>query len=205
MTPFVIGIAGGTGSGKTTVANAIVNRVGEERIAFLSHDAYYRDFVDLPKDILDGKNFDHPDSLESELLVRHLKALKQGMVVEMPVYDFKVHRRSAETRRVEPRKVILVDGILIYVEPELRKLFDVKIFVDTDSDVRLIRRIEARHRRARPHGGERRRAVREHRPPDAPRVRRALEALRGPHHPGGRRERRRPRVPLRPPDRDSSR
>jgi uridine kinase len=142
VTPFVIGIAGGTGSGKTTVARAIVNRVGEERITFLSHDAYYRDFVDLPKSILDGKNFDHPDSLETELLVRHLKALKQGMVVEMPVYDFKVHRRGAETRRVEPRKVILVDGILIYVEPELRKLFDVKIFVDTDADIRLIRRIK---------------------------------------------------------------
>ena len=142
MTPFVIGIAGGTGSGKTTVANAIVKSVGAERIAFLSHDAYYRDFVDLPKNILDGKNFDHPDSLESELLVRHLQALKAGAAVEMPVYDFKVHRRSAETKRVEPRKVILVDGILIYVEAELRKLFDVKIFVDTDSDVRLIRRIK---------------------------------------------------------------
>ena len=142
MTPLVIGIAGGTGSGKTTVANAIVSRVGAERIAFLSHDAYYRDFVDLPKSILDGKNFDHPDSLESELLVRHLRALKSGAAVEMPVYDFKVHRRSEETRRVEPRKVILVDGILIYVEAELRKLFDVKIFVDTDSDVRLIRRIK---------------------------------------------------------------
>jgi uridine kinase len=142
VTPFVIGIAGGTGSGKTTVANAIVNRVGAERIAFLSHDAYYRDFVDLPKDILDQKNFDHPDSLETELLVRHIKALKQGMVVEMPVYDFKVHRRASETRRVEPRRVILVDGILIYVEPELRKLFDVRIFVDTDADIRLIRRIK---------------------------------------------------------------
>ena len=141
-TPFVIGIAGGTGSGKTTVARAIVSRVGEERIAFLSHDAYYRDFVDLPKTILDGKNFDHPDSLETELLVRHLKALRQGMVVETPVYDFKVHRRASETRRVEPRKVILVDGILIYVEPELRKLFDVRIFVDTDADIRLIRRIK---------------------------------------------------------------
>jgi uridine kinase len=142
VTPFVIGIAGGTGSGKTTVARAIVKSVGEERIAFLSHDAYYRDFVDLPKDILEQKNFDHPDSLETELLIRHLKALKQGMVVEMPVYDFKVHRRATETRRVEPRKVILVDGILIYVEPELRKLFDVRIFVDTDADIRLIRRIK---------------------------------------------------------------
>ncbi len=142
MTPFLIGIAGGTGSGKTTVANAIVTRVGAERIAILSHDSYYRDFVDLPKDILDRQNFDHPDSLESELLVRHLKALKQGMVVETPIYDFKVHRRAAETRRVEPRKVILVDGILIYAEPELRKLFDVKIYVDTDADIRLIRRLK---------------------------------------------------------------
>ncbi len=142
MTPFLIGIAGGTGSGKTTVANAIVKRVGEERIAILSHDSYYRDFVDLPKDIFERQNFDHPDSLESELFVRHLKALKQGMVVETPIYDFKVHRRAAETRRVEPRKVILVDGILIYAEPELRKLFDVKIYVDTDADIRLIRRLK---------------------------------------------------------------
>ena len=142
MTPFLIGLAGGTGSGKTTVANAIVKRVGEERIAILSHDSYYRDFVDLPKDILDRQNFDHPDSLESELLVRHLKALKQGMVVETPIYDFKVHCRAAESRRVEPRKVILVDGILIFAEPELRKLFDVKIYVDTDADIRLIRRLK---------------------------------------------------------------
>jgi len=142
VTPFLIGLAGGTGSGKTTVANAIVARVGKERIAILSHDSYYRDFVDLPKDILDRQNFDHPDSLESELLVRHLKALKQGMVVETPIYDFKVHRRAAENRRVEPRKVILVDGILIFAEPELRKLFDVRIYVDTDADVRLIRRLK---------------------------------------------------------------
>ena len=142
MTPFLIGLAGGTGSGKTTVANAIVKRVGQERIAILSHDSYYRDFVDLPKDVLDRQNFDHPDSLESELLVRHLKALKQGMVVETPIYDFKIHRRADESRRVEPRKVILVDGILIFAEPELRKLFDVKIYVDTDADVRLIRRLK---------------------------------------------------------------
>jgi uridine kinase len=142
VTPFLIGLAGGTGSGKTTVANAIVARVGEERIAILSHDSYYRDFVDLPKNILDRQNFDHPDSLESELLVRHLKALKLGMVVETPIYDFKVHRRAAETRRVEPRKVILVDGILIFAEPELRKLFDVRIYVDTDADIRLIRRLK---------------------------------------------------------------
>jgi uridine kinase len=142
VTPFIIGVAGGTGSGKTTVASAILRRVGADRMAILSHDAYYRDWVDLPKDVLDRKNFDHPDSLETDLLVRHLKALKQGAAVEAPVYDFKTHRRSSETRRVEPKKVILVDGILLYVEPELRKAFDVKIYVDTDADVRLIRRIK---------------------------------------------------------------
>jgi uridine kinase len=109
--PLVIGVAGGTGSGKTTVANAIRNRVGEDRIAILSHDWYYRDWIDLPKDMLDQKNFDHPDSLETDLLVRHLRALKGGATVEVPVYDFKTHRRSPETHRMEPRKVILVDGI----------------------------------------------------------------------------------------------
>jgi uridine kinase len=141
-TPFVIGVAGGTGSGKTTVVNSLMSRIGADRIALLPHDAYYRDFVDLPKDVLDHKNFDHPDSLETELLIRHVRALKQGAAVEVPVYDFRVHRRSSETRRIEPKKVILVDGILIYAEPELRRLFDVKIFVDTDPDIRLIRRIK---------------------------------------------------------------
>ena len=139
--PVIIGVAGGTGSGKTTVANAILKHVGDGRMSVLFHDAYYRDFVDLPKDVLDRKNFDHPDSLETELLIRHVKALKQGMVVEAPIYDFRIHRRAPETRRVEPTPVVLVEGILIFAEPELRKLFDVKIFVDTDADVRLIRRI----------------------------------------------------------------
>ena len=141
MNPFVIGVAGGTGSGKTTVVNAIARKVGEERLAILPHDAYYRDYVDLPKDVLDGKNFDHPDSLETDLLIRHVKALKAGAAVEAPIYDFKAHRRAAETRRIEPKRVIVVDGILIFAEPVLRPLFDVKIFVDTDADVRLIRRI----------------------------------------------------------------
>ncbi len=141
VSPVVIGVAGGTGSGKTTVANAIVRKVGADRIALVSHDWYYRDWVDLPKDVLDHKNFDHPDSLETDLLERHLRALKQGAAVEAPVYDFKSHRRAPETRRIEPHKVILVDGILIFAEPMLRKLFDIKLFVDSDSDVRLIRRI----------------------------------------------------------------
>lgn len=141
MTPFVIGVAGGTGSGKTTVVNAIARKVGEERLAILPHDSYYRDYVDLPRDVLDGKNFDHPDSLETDLLIRHVQALKTGTPVETPIYDFRVHRRAPETRRIEPKRVIVVDGILIFAEPELRGLFDVKIFVDTDADVRLIRRI----------------------------------------------------------------
>lgn len=141
MTPFVIGVAGGTGSGKTTVVNAIARKVGEERLAVLPHDSYYRDYVDLPRDVLDGKNFDHPDSLETDLLIRHVQALKTGTPVETPIYDFRVHRRAPETRRIEPKRVIVVDGILIFAEPELRGLFDVKIFVDTDADVRLIRRI----------------------------------------------------------------
>ncbi len=139
--PVVIGVAGGTGSGKTTVANAILKRVGEGRMSVLFHDAYYRDFADLPKDVLDRRNFDHPDALETDLLVRHVRELKERRPVEAPVYDFRIHRRAAETRLVEPRKVILVEGILIFSEPELRRLFDVKIFVDTDADIRLIRRI----------------------------------------------------------------
>lgn len=141
MTPFVIGVAGGTGSGKTTVVNAIARKLGEERLAVLPHDSYYRNYLDLPKDLLDGKNFDHPDSLETDLLIQHVKALKAGVAVETPIYDFRVHRRAPETRRIDPTRVIVVDGILIFVEPELRGLFDVKIFVDTDADVRLIRRI----------------------------------------------------------------
>lgn len=140
-TPFVIGVAGGTGSGKTTVASAILRRVGEDRISVLYHDAYYRDWADLPKDVLDRRNFDHPDSLETELLVRHVRALREGMVVEAPIYDFRTHRRTAETRRVTPKRILLVEGILIFAESELRKLFDVKIFVDTDADLRLIRRV----------------------------------------------------------------
>ena len=138
----MIGVAGGTGSGKTTVLEAIAKRIGPERITLVSHDWYYRDFVDLPRDVLDRKNFDHPESLETDLMIRHLRALKQGATAEAPVYDFRVHRRTAETRRLEPRKVILVEGILIYAEPELRGIFDVKIFVDTDADIRLIRRIK---------------------------------------------------------------
>ena len=142
QTPIVIGIAGGTGSGKTTVAEVILNRVGADRIAFLAHDAYYRDLEDLPRAQRDMINFDHPDSLETDLMVRHLEALRRWEAVEIPVYDFTIHSRTARTRRIEPQPVILVEGILVFAEPGLRTLFDVKIFVDTDADIRFIRRLQ---------------------------------------------------------------
>lgn len=140
--PLVIGIAGGSGSGKTTVAQTILQRVGPERISFLQHDAYYKDLSGLPPARRAEVNFDHPDSLETELLVAHIQQLKAGQPVEVPVYDFATHSRTAETYIVQPRGVILVEGILIFAEPALRDLFDIKIFVDTDADIRFIRRLE---------------------------------------------------------------
>jgi len=140
--PLVIGIAGGTGSGKTTVASAVLKRVGAQHIAFLPHDAYYRDLSHLPLEERRKINFDHPDSLETELLVEHINRLMNWLPVEMPVYDFTCHSRTAQTVHVEPRPVILVDGILIFYEPALRPLFDVKIYVDTDADLRFIRRLQ---------------------------------------------------------------
>ncbi len=142
MRPIVIGVAGGTGSGKTTVANKILERVGAEHITYITHDAYYRDLSHLPPDERIQVNFDHPNSLETELLIEHLKELRAGRAVEIPVYDFTTHTRTQETRRVEPAPVILVEGILVFAEPELRKLFDVKLYVDTDADVRFIRRLK---------------------------------------------------------------
>lgn len=139
--PVVIGIAGGTGSGKTTVANVILERVGAANIAFLPHDAYYKDLKDLPRAQRDLINFDHPDSLETPLLIEHLRALRQCQAVEIPIYDFTIHTRTPRRLRVEPRPVILVEGILIFAEPDLRELFDVKIFVDTPPDIRFIRRL----------------------------------------------------------------
>lgn len=140
--PLVIGIAGGTGSGKTTVANVILERAGAEHIAFLPHDAYYKDLKDLPRAQRDIVNFDHPDSLETDLLVAHLKRLRQWQPVEIPVYDFTTHSRTTQTRRLDPQPILLVEGILIFAEPALRDLFDVKIFVDTAPDLRFIRRLQ---------------------------------------------------------------
>jgi uridine kinase len=142
MKPIVIGVAGGTGSGKTTVAEKILHRVGAEHVAYIPHDAYYRELGHLPPEERARVNFDHPDSLETSLLIEHLKALRARQVVEIPIYDFTKHMRTKETHRVEPAPVILVEGILIFVEPELRALLDVKLYVDTDADVRFIRRLQ---------------------------------------------------------------
>ena len=140
--PLVIGIAGGSGSGKTTVAQEILRRVGTDRIAFLQHDSYYKDLSGLPPAQHADINFDHPNSLESELLIQHIAALRAGKPVEVPIYDFSSDSRTAQTFTVLPHRVIIVEGILIFTEAALRDMFDVKIFVDTDADLRFIRRLE---------------------------------------------------------------
>jgi uridine kinase len=139
--PFLIGIAGGTGSGKTTVARRIFDSLRLDSAVFIEHDAYYRDLAHLSLEERAAVNFDHPDSLDNELLVDHLGALLDRRTIEKPVYDFARHTRAGETVRVHPRDVILVDGILLFAEPRLRELFDLRIFVDTDADVRFIRRL----------------------------------------------------------------
>jgi len=140
--PLVIAIAGGSGSGKTTVAQVILDRVGRDRIAYLPHDAYYKDLSALPANQRAEINFDHPNSLDSDLLVEHIQQLKNGIGIDLPVYDFKNHTRTSEVKHITPQRVILVEGILIYVDKALRDLFDIKIFVDTDADIRFIRRLE---------------------------------------------------------------
>ena len=140
--PVIIGIAGGTGSGKTSLARAIYDRVGRDRIEWISHDSYYRDFEALTPDEKHHINWDHPDTLETELLARHLDVLCKGATVDVPVYDFAAYaRKTDETHHVEPRKVVIVEGILVLAEPELRKRIDIKLFVDTPADVRFLRRL----------------------------------------------------------------
>lgn len=140
--PLVIGIAGGSGSGKTTVAQEILQRVGRDRIAFLQHDSYYKDLSGLAPAQHAEINFDHPDSLETELLIQHIASLRDGQPVEIPIYDFATDSRTGNTFTVRPHRVIIVEGILIFTEAALRNMFDVKIFVDTDADLRFIRRLE---------------------------------------------------------------
>jgi uridine kinase len=140
--PIVFGVAGGTASGKTTVAQMILKAVGAEQVAYLPHDAYYKDRPDLPLAERALVNYDHPNSLETKLLVKHIKQLIAGQPVRMPVYDFTRHRRTAQTVLVEPSPIILVDGILIFTRRKLRELMDIKIYVDTDADVRFVRRLQ---------------------------------------------------------------
>ncbi len=142
MKSIIIGVAGGTASGKTTVSDAILERVGRDRIAHIQHDLYYRDWGQLPLRERAKLNFDHPDALETELLVSHLQQLQGGQPVEVPIYDFATYRRSKETRWVEPRRVILLEGILLFVDRKLRDMVDVKLYVGTDADLRFIRRLQ---------------------------------------------------------------
>lgn len=139
---FIIGIAGGTASGKSTIATAIVDSVGEENITHILHDSYYKDIDDLPRaEDLTTINFDHPDALDTPLMIRHLQQLQRGETVEVPVYDFVNYTRSPETQTAYPHPVIIVEGILVLAEPALREMFAIKIFVDTPADLRFIRRL----------------------------------------------------------------
>ena len=140
--PVVIGVAGGSGSGKTTVVRKIVQSLGEQQVVVLEHDRYYRDHPELRLEERAALNYDHPDSLETDLLVRHVNQLKAGRAIELPVYDFTRHARRNASETVPPAKVIIVEGILIFSDAALRALMDVKVFVDTDDDARFIRRLK---------------------------------------------------------------
>lgn len=139
---MIIGICGGTGSGKTTVARRILQCVGASDVAFIQQDSYYRDLAQMPLDHRERANFDHPEAIDNDLMVDHVRALKAGRAVELPVYDFKIHARRAETMRIEPKRIVIVEGILIFAEPRLVEEMDVKIFVDTPDDIRFIRRLQ---------------------------------------------------------------
>ncbi|MEE8490561.1 MAG: uridine kinase [Acidimicrobiia bacterium] len=141
-TALVLGIAGGTGSGKTTVVDAILEALAGEPVAFIEHDAYYRDLQHLDFEERAAQNFDHPDAFETELMVEHIHQLRKGIAIDKPVYDYATHLRTSQTTRVEPAPVLVVDGILVLSEERLRDAMDLKIFVDTDADVRLVRRIQ---------------------------------------------------------------
>ena len=141
MTPIIIGIAGGSGSGKTTVARSLIDLIGPERIAYLEHDNYYRDLSHLSVEERAVVNFDHPDSFETSLMVEHIKALKAGETINKPVYSYKHHARTEEVIPVVSQPLIIVEGILVLENPDLRSIMDVKIFVDTEDDVRLVRRL----------------------------------------------------------------
>jgi uridine kinase len=141
MRPLILGIAGGSGSGKTTIAQRVTAALPASQVTILEHDAYYRDRPDLSYDERCQLNYDHPDALETELLVSHLVALRSGRAVEVPGYDFRTHRRASTVRTVEPTAVIIVEGILVFADEALKQQLDIKIYVDTDADIRAFRRI----------------------------------------------------------------
>ena len=141
METILIGIAGGTGSGKTTLANKLVDSFGSDEVSILRHDNYYKRHDEMTYDERSKLNYDHPDAFDTELLCEHIKMLKQGHAIEMPVYDYTVHNRSNEVVVVNPAPVIVLEGILIFAEASLCELMDIKVFVDTDADVRILRRI----------------------------------------------------------------
>ena len=139
---MMIGIAGGTGSGKTTVAHRIIESVGPSSVVYLQQDSYYRNLGDMPVELRHHVNFDHPDAFDIDLLINHVEALQAGEAIEQPVYDYKTHSRKAEVTHVEPRPIIILEGILVFGYPRLRGLMDLKIFVDADADIRFIRRLD---------------------------------------------------------------
>jgi uridine kinase len=139
--PLLIGIAGGTGSGKSTVARKIAEGLPADSVGVVDHDSYYRDHAELDADARAHLNYDHPDSLDNDLLVAHLQELRAGRAVDVPIYDFKTHSRLRERRHLEPTRILIVEGILVFVEERVRQLLDVKVFVDTDADIRVFRRI----------------------------------------------------------------
>ncbi|MFH0989780.1 MAG: uridine kinase [bacterium] len=138
---LVIGISGGTGSGKTSVTNEILNSLDKDRVLVIQHDSYYRDLMTYKDPDPAAINFDHPDSLETDLMVQHVQMLRENKSVDQPLYNFATHRRMPEIRTIQPKEIIIIDGILIFVDKRLRDLMDIKIFVDTDADERLLRRI----------------------------------------------------------------
>jgi uridine kinase len=140
--PIVIGVAGGSGSGKSTVVRRIVETIGDDHVSVLEHDRYYRDHPDMPLEERAQLNFDHPDALETDLMVEHVEALRAGTPIDAPIYDFAQHRRETRTKRIAPGGVLLVEGILILADAPLRSLMDIKIFVHTDDDTRFIRRMQ---------------------------------------------------------------
>jgi uridine kinase len=147
---MIIGISGGTGSGKTTVAQKIIASVGADSVVYLQQDSYYRNVGDMPIELRHRVNFDHPDAFDTDLMMNHIEALRAGECIEQPIYDYATHSRKAETIHVEPRPVIIIEGILVLVEAKMRRLMDLKVFVDADADIRFIRRLDRDvHERAR--------------------------------------------------------